>query len=77
MNELKEIICNKIKILKQTTPFPEEELKKYYLINEILKRDDCFFQMSKENAYDILYNLGFSNPEEKYKKLIDSCYYQS
>lgn len=70
MDDLIKIVHNKIESLKQITPLPEEELRKYYLIKEILKRNDCFLQMNKEDAYNILYNLGFSNPEDIYKNLI-------
>ncbi len=70
MNNLRNLVSTKIENLREENPIKEEELKKYYLIEEILKRDDCFFQMTKENALDILYNIGVSNPEEEYKKLI-------
>lgn len=77
MNDLRDTVLKKIENLKKQTPLQDEELKKYYIIKEILKRDDCFFQMTKEDAYDILYNIGIENPEEVYNNLITSDIYNN
>ena len=49
-----------------------KELKKYLLIKEILKNDDCFLKMDIEYAYSILRDLKFSEEDLKkvYLKLI-------
>lgn len=77
MNDIRDIVYKKIEVLKKQTPLQEEELRKYYLIKEILKRDDCFFEMTKEDAYDILYNIGIENPEELYLTLITPNNYEN
>ncbi|MBR4351200.1 MAG: hypothetical protein IKP98_03155 [Bacilli bacterium] len=49
-----------------------KELKKYLLIKEILKDDNCFLKMDIEYAYSILRDLKFSEEDLKkvYLKLI-------
>lgn len=65
MEELKQIIQEKI----NSTTNPEER-KKYYLIEELLREKNIFFQINKSDACEILYNLGIENLEEYYEKLI-------
>lgn len=67
INKLREMADLHIRISSK------EELKKYELIKEILKEDDCFFKMDIEDAYSILRDLGFEDEDVKniYSKLIE------
>ena len=52
----------------------EKNLKKYKLIQKILKDDKCFFKMKIEYAYSILRDLGIKEQDLKkvYLELINS-----
>lgn len=52
----------------------EMNLKKYNLIQKILKDDKCFFKMEIDYAYSILRDLKISEKDLKkiYMELIDS-----
>ncbi len=54
-----------------------EDLKKYKMIEELLKEDDCFFRMKKDTAYAILEDLDFLKKELPYlyRQLTDSSVY--
>ena len=51
----------------------EEILNKHMIIKIILLDDNCFFQMSVEDAYAIMRDLGIPESELKYMylKLVD------
>ena len=71
MNYLREIVENKLKVLADANTIEElENLKKYRLIEELLKDDACFFKINSSIAYSILIELGIDNPLDYYKKLI-------
>ena len=71
MNYLREIVENKLKVLADANTIEDlEELKKYRLIEELLKDDACFFKINSSIAYSILIELGIDNPLDYYKKLI-------
>ena len=71
MNYLREIVENKLKVLADANTIEDlEELKKYRLIEELLKDDACFFKINSSIAYSILIELGIDNPFDYYKKLI-------
>ena len=42
---------------------------------ELLKDEQCFFKISKEDAYQILCHLGIIDPIKYYKKLISPDQY--
>ena len=71
MNYLREIVENKLKVLADANTIEElEDLKKYRLIEELLKDDACFFKINSSIAYSILIELDIDNPLDYYKKLI-------
>ena len=71
MNYLRELVTKKVKMLETANTIEElEDLKKYRLIEELLKDDACFFKINSSIAYSILIELGIDNPLEYYKKLI-------
>ena len=71
MNYLREIVENKLKVLADAKTIEDlEELKKYRLIEELLKDDACFFKINSSIAYSILIELDIDNPLDYYKKLI-------
>ena len=71
MNYLREIVENKLKVLADANTIEElENLKKYRLIEELLKDDACFFRINSSIAYSILIELDIDNPLDYYKKLI-------
>ena len=71
MNYLREIVENKLKVLADANTIEDlEELKKYKLIEELLKDDACFFKINSSIAYSILIELDIDNPLDYYKKLI-------
>ncbi len=41
-----------------------------YLIANLLKKDDCFFELKVEDALNLIKDLEYSNVEEIYLKLI-------
>lgn len=45
---------------------------KHNLISTLLSRDDCFFKMSMDTAFNILFDLGYDQQQsfEIYKQLI-------
>lgn len=55
------------------------DVKKYGLIQEILKNEQCFFQMNIETSYAILRDLGFKEEDLKqvYSLLIDYSNYKN
>lgn len=59
-----------IEKLENNTNRDEKKLKKYCLIFKLLKDDDCFFKISKEDAYQLLCHLGVENPQKYYLELI-------
>lgn len=52
--------------------------KKYEIINEIIKDDNCFFNMKIETALSILHDLGYSSSDAKdlYYKLVSLDSYE-
>ena len=64
----------KIALLKYTNSKSLKEQEKYKIINNILKDIECFKKMSTKTAYNILYDLDFSEQEIKkiYNELIFS-----
>ena len=71
MNYLRELVTKKVKMLETANTIEElEDLKKYRLIEELLKDDACFFKINSSIAYSILIELGIDNPSDYYKKLI-------
>ena len=71
MNYLREIVENKLKVLADANTIEDlEELKKYRLIEELLKDDACFFKINSSIAYSILIELDIDNPLDYYKNLI-------
>ena len=77
MDYLKEIVEKKVKELENANTIEElEELKKFKLIEELLKDDACFFKINSTIAYSILVELGIDNPMNYYKKLISYSEYK-
>ncbi len=71
MNHLRELVTKKVKMLENANTIEElENLKKYRLIEELLKDDACFFKINSSIAYSILIELDIDNPLDYYKKLI-------
>ena len=71
MNYLKEIVAKKVREAEHINTIEGlEDLKKYRLIEELLKDDACFFKINSSMAYSILIELGVDNPLDYYKKLI-------
>ena len=71
MDYLKEIVEKKVKELENANTIEElENLKKYRLIEELLKDDACFFKINSSIAYSILIELDIDNPLDYYKNLI-------
>ena len=71
MNYLRELVEKKLKVLEDVSTIEElEDLKKYRLIEELLKDDACFFKINSSIAYSILIELDIDNPLGYYKKLI-------
>ena len=71
MNYLRELVTSKLKTLENANTKEElEDLKKYKLIEELLKDDACFFKIDSNIAYSILLELKIPNPLEYYKSLI-------
>ncbi len=71
MNYLRELVSKNVKILEKANTIEDlENLKKYKLIEELLKDDACFFKINSSIAYSILIELGIDNPFDYYKKLI-------
>lgn len=46
------------------------KLNHQYLIANLLKKDDCFFELKVEDALNLIKDLEYSNVEEIYLKLI-------
>ncbi|HIS39123.1 MAG TPA: hypothetical protein IAB45_06420 [Candidatus Onthousia faecavium] len=71
MNYLRELVTSKLKTLEDANTKEElEDLKKYKLIEELLKDDACFFKIDSNIAYSILLELKIPNPLDYYKNLI-------
>lgn len=71
MNYLRELVASKLETLEDANTKEElEDLKKYKLIEELLKDDACFFKIDSNIAYSILLELKIPNPLEYYKSLI-------
>ena len=71
MNHLRELVVDKVKMLENANTIEElEDLKKYRLIEELLKDDACFFKINSSIAYSILIELDIDNPLDYYKNLI-------
>lgn len=71
MNYLRELVTSKLKTLENANTKEElEDLKKYRLLEELLKDDACFFKIDSNIAYSILLELKIPNPLEYYKSLI-------
>ena len=71
MNYLRELVEKKLKVLEDVSTIEElEDLKKYRLIEELLKDDACFFKINSSIAYSILIELDIDNPLDYYKNLI-------
>ena len=55
MNYLRELVSKNVKILEKANTIEDlENLKKYKLIEELLKDDACFFKINSSIAYSIL-----------------------
>lgn len=67
-----------IRLMQEKKDSPEE-VKKYQLIEEMLKNNQCFFELDIETSYAILRDLGFEEDdlEKVYSLLIDSSNYQN
>lgn len=67
-----------IRLMQEKKDSPEE-VKKYQLIEEMLKNNQCFFELDIETSYAILRDLGFKEDdlEKVYSLLIDSSNYQN
>ena len=59
LDNLRNIVEMKIKLTQKNI----DEIKKYELIKELLRKDDCFFTIKIDTAYAILQDLEFSNQE--------------
>ena len=71
MNYLRELVASKLETLEDANTKEElEDLKKYKLIEELLKDDACFFKIDSNIAYSILLELKIPNPLDYYKNLI-------
>ena len=71
MNYLRELVSKNVKILEKANTIEDlENLKKYKLIEELLKDDACFFKINSSIAYSILIELDIDNPLDYYKNLI-------
>ena len=71
MNYLRELVASKLETLEDANTKEElEDLKKYKLLEELLKDDACFFKIDSNIAYSILLELKIPNPFEYYKSLI-------
>lgn len=75
MELLRRITLEHIEEIEKSEKPDQSKVKKYYLILELLKDDQCFFKISKEDAYQILCHLGIVNPVKYYKKLISPTNY--
>ncbi len=67
-----------IRLMQEKKDSPEE-VKKYQLIEEMLKNNQCFFELDIETSYAILRDLGFKEDdlEKVYSLLIDPSNYQN
>ena len=70
MEILRRITLDHIEELEAKKDADKNKLKRYYLIFKLLKNDNCFFEISKEDAYQILSHLGIQKPVKYYRKLI-------
>ncbi len=75
MEVLRKITLEHIQEVESSEIIDKNKLKRYHLIYEILKDEQCFFKISSEDAYQILCHLGIVNPVKYYKKLISPDYY--
>ena len=55
----------------------KSKLDRQLLIYNILKKDDCFFEITIEDSYNILKDLEIENYEECYKELISYLKYSA
>lgn len=76
MIEQLRMIATRLMQEKKDSP---EEVKKYQLIEEMLKNNQCFFELDIETSYAILRDLGFKEDdlEKVYSLLIDPSNYQN
>ena len=67
-----------IRLMQEKKDSPEE-VKKYQLIEEMLKNNQCFFELDIETSYAILRDLGFKEDDlqKVYSLLIDPSNYQN
>lgn len=67
-----------IRLMQEKKDSPEE-VKKYQLIEEMLKNNQCFFELDIETSYAILRDLGFKEDdlEKVYSLLMDPSNYQN
>lgn len=70
MELLRRITLEHIEELEGKKDADKKTLKRYYLIFQLLKNDNCFFEISKEDAYQILSHLKIQNPTKYYRRLI-------
>lgn len=75
MELLRTIAMEHIEELEKKEQTDKRRLKRYYLILELLRDEQCFFKISKEDAYQILCHLGIIDPIKYYKKLISPDQY--
>ena len=48
----------------------ERKLERQFVISNLLKNDDCFFELPIEEAFGLLKDLGISDYEEIYLNLV-------
>ena len=48
----------------------ERKLERQFVISNLLKNDDCFFELPIEEAFSLLKDLGISDYEEIYLNLV-------
>ena len=72
MESLRKLALEHMEEIEKAEKIDKIKLKRYYLISELLKDDNCFFKIPKEDAYQVLCHLGVINPVEYYKKLISA-----
>ena len=77
MQELRELVAKEIALYEKNECQNDiYKLKKLQIIAEIFEDEGCFFKMKREDALNILEELGINNYEDYYKKLINYSEFQ-
>lgn len=77
MQELRDLVAKEIALYEKTECQNDiYKLKKLKIIAEIFEDDGCFFKMKREDALNVLEELGINNYEDYYKKLINYSEFQ-